>query len=74
MLALRYPVLDRFSIESAYLFSTKTGLAVDSLTDQNHLKWVYVDREFTKASIVLEHESWDATAQLMMWTELPDDQ
>lgn len=74
MLASRYPVLDRFSIESAYLFSTKTSLAVDPLADQAHIKWMYADRDFTKASIVLEQEYWDATGQLMIWTELPDDQ
>ena len=74
MLASRYPVLDRFTKDSAYLFSIKTGLAVDPLIDQKYIRWMYVDRSFTKASIVLEGNSWDATGQLMIWTELPDDQ
>ena len=67
-------MLDRFAKDSTYLFSIKTGLAVDPLIDQKYIKWVYVDRNFTKASIVLEGNSWDATGQLMIWTELPDDQ
>ena len=74
MLASRYPVLDRFTKDSAYLFSINTGLAVDPLTDQKHIKWMYVDKNCTKASIVLERNSWDATGELMIWTELPDDQ
>ena len=74
MLASQYPVLDSFKKDSAYLFSIKTGLAVDPLVDQKYIKWMYVDKSFTKASIVLERNSWDATGQLMIWTELPDDQ
>ena len=35
---------------------------------------MYVDKQHTKASIVLEQRSWDATGQTMIWTELPDDQ
>lgn len=74
MLALRYPVLDRFSKDSAYLFSIKTGLAVDPLIDQKYIKWMYVNKNCTKASIVLDRNSWDATGEIMIWTELPDDQ
>ncbi len=73
MLALRYPVLDRFTKDS-YLFSIKTGLAIDPLIDQKYIKWIYLNKECTKASIVMERNSWDATGQLMIWTELPDDQ
>ena len=70
----QYLVLDKFTKDSAYLFSTKTGLAVDPLIDRKYIKWMYVDKNCTKDSIVLNRNSWDATGQLMIWTELPDDQ
>ena len=69
MLALRYPVLDRFTKDSAYLFSIKTGLAIDPLIDQKYIKWMYLNKKCTKASIVME-----ALGCYWSRTELPDDQ
>lgn len=74
MIAARYPVLERFGEDSRLLFSTKTFLAVDPNGDRDHIMWLYVDKSFTKARIVIEQKTWDAYGEVMIDTELPDDQ
>ena len=36
--------------------------------------WLYVDKGYTKARIVIEQKSWDALGEVMIDTELPEDQ
>ncbi|KAL3139279.1 hypothetical protein ABBQ38_003619 [Trebouxia sp. C0009 RCD-2024] len=36
--------------------------------------WIYVDRDYTKATIAIERHAWEASGEVMIWTEMPDDQ
>ena len=74
MVALHYPVLERFGEEFELLFSTQSFLALDPKADSDHVMWLYVDKKFTKARVVNEKKSWDANAEVMVDTELPGDQ
>lgn len=69
-----YPVSERFAPDTALVFSTKTALALDPRADANHIMWIYVDRDYTKATIAIERHAWEASGEVMIWTEMPDDQ
>lgn len=70
----KHPVQETFDAGCKYLFSPTTFLGLDLRSDAKHIVWVFVDKGNTLATVVVEHDAWDRLGEIMIWTELPDDQ
>lgn len=67
-------VSGRFDKTSDYRYSTHIALALDDRTDSDSLKLLCTDKNGLTISIVTSEDMWNRQQQLMIWTQMPDDE
>lgn len=53
-----------FDTSASYKYSTETPVALQAVTEAEHIQLVFPEKAYTRAAIVIEKSPWDTEQQL----------